>query len=180
MQWILYSLAAHAVRVVGIVAAGVLFGAVGHHMPASYALVWVALVAAGFALSESILPEAWWYRRAYAGLTVQGFLLNPDFTEALMRPLVCPMPDDRARFQAIRHEWLLTDWHRIYVWSHWALYVGFASLVAVRLGVGGSYAAVLGALSYLSGWLGLGLHRHYLRSQVVGAVLTYAEEGDVA
>ncbi|MCL5117039.1 MAG: hypothetical protein M1272_07815 [Firmicutes bacterium] len=172
----LYLLLAHAVRIGGIGAAWVLFRVALHHALGEGSILrWMAVLAAGFALSESVVPEDQWYRRAFAILSLQGFSLNPDFAEALMHPNHSAWPSARARFRQIRDQWLLTEWHRVYVLSHIALYVGFVSLVAVPLRWGGH---LLGwaLFTYLSGWIGLAVHQRYLTQQVIAIVRVFAED----
>ncbi len=172
----LYLLLAHAVRIVGIGAAWILFRVASHHALGEDSILrWMAVLAAGFALSESVVPEDHWYRRAFTILSLQGFSLNPDFAEALMHPDHGAWPSARARFRQIRDQWLLAAWHRVYVLSHIALYVGFVSLVAIPLGWGGR---LLGCalVMYLSGWIGLGVHRRYLTQQVIAIVRVFAED----
>lgn len=181
MKWVFYQLSAHTLRLAGILAAGWLFRLASHHvLSMRVELGWVGIVAAGFALSESLVPEDFWYHRAFAALVSQGFVLNPVFTDALMNPRHCTRSMDQQRFRQMRHTWLLTEWHRVYILSHWALYAGFLSLMATQIGWWSGHSALLGLVSYASGWVGLGLHRRYLSARVTAVVMAYAADREAA
>lgn len=172
---LMYLLLAHAVRIGGIGGAWVLFRLASYHALGEASLLrWMVVLAAGFALGESVVPEDQWYRRAFAILSLHGFPINPDFAAALMHPNHSAEPSAQSWFRQIRNQWRLTEWHRVYVLSHLALYVGFVGLVAIPLGWGGHLLG-WGLLTYLSGWIGLGVHRRYLTEQVLTIALAFAK-----